>query len=68
MSRADRVYAEDTEKVKRILGGIGGEMMEREGKRERREELVVFLNFCIKYIRSIEVKIQLNVNHILTRL
>ena len=57
MSKADRVYAEDAEKIEKFLRGIGGEWTEREGKRERREEIVVFMNFCIKYIRSIEVKI-----------
>ena len=55
MSKSDRVYAEDSQKIEKYLRMIGGECAVVERK-EKREELVQFLNFCIKYIRSIEVK------------
>ncbi len=59
MSKADRIYAEDVGKIEGFLKGIGGDWMDQEMKRdkkEEREDFVIFINFCIKYIQSTEVK------------
>lgn len=55
MSKAERVYAEYTERVGEYLRRIGGGEGSAMERKERREEFVQFMNFCIKYIRSIEV-------------